>query len=137
LTAIGILKTISRLKPGSPFCVLETVAALQGAHHSPVRCHRIGQDKKVKIYRLITRNTYEREMFDRASMKLGLDHAVLTQLADATSETGGRSASADKSSEEARKLTSKEVDHLLKKGAYSILKGSYFHYFDKKVVPFE
>ncbi len=29
------------------------------------RCHRIGQNKSVKIYRLITRNTYERDMFDR------------------------------------------------------------------------
>ena len=37
------------------------------------RCHRIGQQKSVKIYRLITRNTYEREMFDKASLKLGLD----------------------------------------------------------------
>ena len=29
------------------------------------RCHRIGQNKPVKVYRLITHNTYEREMFDR------------------------------------------------------------------------
>ena len=29
------------------------------------RCHRIGQHKAVKVYRLITRNTYEREMFNR------------------------------------------------------------------------
>jgi SNF2 family DNA or RNA helicase len=44
------------------------------------RCHRIGQDKAVKVYRLVTRNTYEREMFDRASMKLGLDRAVLQSM---------------------------------------------------------
>ena len=31
----------------------------------------------VKVYRLITCNTYEREMFDKASLKLGLDKAVL------------------------------------------------------------
>ncbi|RNA41456.1 chromodomain-helicase-DNA-binding, partial [Brachionus plicatilis] len=41
------------------------------------RVHRIGQQKSVKIYRLVTRNTYEREMFDRASLKLGLDKAIL------------------------------------------------------------
>ncbi|RKP19872.1 hypothetical protein ROZALSC1DRAFT_817, partial [Rozella allomycis CSF55] len=41
------------------------------------RCHRIGQTKSVKIYRLLTRNTYEREMFDKASLKLGLDKAIL------------------------------------------------------------
>jgi SNF2 family DNA or RNA helicase len=44
------------------------------------RCHRIGQQKSVKVYRLITRNTYEREMFDRASLKLGLDKAVLQSM---------------------------------------------------------
>lgn len=31
----------------------------------------------VKVYRLITCNTYEREMLDKASLKLGLDKAVL------------------------------------------------------------
>jgi SNF2 family DNA or RNA helicase len=44
------------------------------------RCHRIGQQKSVKVYRLITRNTYEREMFDKASLKLGLDKAVLQSM---------------------------------------------------------
>lgn len=34
----------------------------------------------MKVYRLITRNTYEREMFDRASLKLGLDKAVLQSM---------------------------------------------------------
>ena len=32
------------------------------------------------MYRLVTRNSYEREMFDRASMKLGLDKAVLQRM---------------------------------------------------------
>ena len=36
----------------------------------------------VKVYRLITRNSYEREMFDRASMKLGLDKAVLQSMGE-------------------------------------------------------
>ena len=44
------------------------------------RCHRIGQVKAVKIYRLITRNSYERDMFDKASKKLGLDKAVLQSM---------------------------------------------------------
>lgn len=46
------------------------------------RCHRIGQKKNVKIYRLITRNTYEKTMFERAGMKLGLDKAVLSRIED-------------------------------------------------------
>ena len=41
------------------------------------RCHRIGQKKHVTIYRLITRRSFEAEMFERASKKLGLEQAVL------------------------------------------------------------
>ena len=37
------------------------------------RAHRIGQEKEVTVYRLITKNTYESEMFERATKKLGLD----------------------------------------------------------------
>uniref|UniRef100_A0AAY4AQT5 DNA helicase n=1 Tax=Denticeps clupeoides TaxID=299321 RepID=A0AAY4AQT5_9TELE len=70
------------------------------------RCHRIGQSKAVKIYRLITRNSYEREMFDKASLKLGLDKAVLQSMS-------GR--------ENVQQLSKKEVEDLLRKGAYGAL----------------
>ena len=76
------------------------------------RCHRIGQQKEVKIYRLITRNTYEREMFDRASLKLGLDKAVLQSM---------NTNQGSKTSEKANALSKKEVEDLLKKGAYGAL----------------
>ena len=77
------------------------------------RCHRIGQSKSVKIYRLVTRNTYEREMFDRASLKLGLDKAVLQSM---NTQQGAR---ANKDGGGA--LSKKEVEDLLKKGAYGAL----------------
>ncbi|CEF67400.1 Chromodomain-helicase-DNA-binding protein 6 [Strongyloides ratti] len=70
------------------------------------RCHRIGQKKMVKIYRLITANTYEREMFDRASMKLGLDKAVLQSMS---------------TKENPNQLSKKDIEELLKKGAYGAL----------------
>ena len=76
------------------------------------RCHRIGQEKEVKIYRLITRNTYEREMFDRAGLKLGLDKAVLQSM-----NTDQGKNKADK----ANQMSKKEVEDLLKKGAYGAL----------------
>lgn len=53
------------------------------------RCHRIGQSKSVKIYRLITRNSYEREMFDKASLKLGLDKAVLQSMSGRENANSG------------------------------------------------
>lgn len=35
------------------------------------RCHRIGQAKEVTIYRLVSRDTYEQNVFDCASRKQG------------------------------------------------------------------
>jgi SNF2 family DNA or RNA helicase len=40
------------------------------------RAHRIGQTKPVQVYRLVMRGTYERDMLDRAAMKLGLEQAI-------------------------------------------------------------
>lgn len=73
------------------------------------RCHRIGQQKMVKIYRLLCRNTYEREMFDKASMKLGLDKAILQSMN--TTQGGEKTGNG-------KQLTKKEIEDLLKKGAY-------------------
>lgn len=68
------------------------------------RCHRIGQTRDVKVYRLITRGTYESEMFERASMKLGLDQAIL-----------------DAKTENLNNMNVKQIEQLIKKGAYYIL----------------
>lgn len=40
------------------------------------RSHRIGQSRKVKVFRLVTRSTYESEMVERANKKLGLERAM-------------------------------------------------------------
>jgi hypothetical protein len=57
----------------------------------------------VKVYRLITANTYERDMFDKASLKLGLDKAVLQSMTPKDNQ---------------QPLSRKEVEDLLRKGAY-------------------
>ena len=69
------------------------------------RCHRIGQTKDVKVYRLITSNCFEQEMFNKASMKLGLEQAVL-----GTYQT-----------EDDGKPTGEEMEQMLKRGAYALL----------------
>ncbi|KAK8737028.1 hypothetical protein OTU49_004766 [Cherax quadricarinatus] len=78
------------------------------------RCHRIGQSKSVKIYRLVCRNTYEREMFDKASRKLGLDKAVLQSM----NSEGGKNGAAGGNS---LGLSKADIEELLKKGAYGAL----------------
>lgn len=75
------------------------------------RCHRIGQNKPVKIYRLICRNTYEREMFDKASLKLGLDKAVLQSM---NTQQGTRGLPG----ESGNSMSKKDVEELLRVGAY-------------------
>jgi chromodomain-helicase-DNA-binding protein 7 len=78
------------------------------------RCHRIGQKKSVKIYRLITRRSFESEMFQRASKKLGLEQAL---LGDGKFEQGD----IDESIERNKKLDSKELEQLLREGAYAVM----------------
>ncbi|XP_062916127.1 chromodomain-helicase-DNA-binding protein 8-like [Mobula hypostoma] len=74
------------------------------------RCHRIGQSKAVKVYRLITRNSYEREMFDKASLKLGLDKAVLQSMSSRENNING-----------IQQFSKKEIEDLLRKGAYGAI----------------
>ena len=45
----------------------------QGDNQAQARGHRIGQEKHVKTYRLITKDTYERYLFEVATKKLGLE----------------------------------------------------------------
>ncbi|KAL1499104.1 hypothetical protein AB1Y20_013617 [Prymnesium parvum] len=74
------------------------------------RCHRIGQTQQVRIYRLITNKTYERGMFERACLKLSLDHAVL----------GGAGSKDDKEGSKAPNQA--ELSKMLRYGAYEVLR---------------
>ena len=50
------------------------------------RCHRIGQTKEVKVYRLITNGTYEYELFQSASRKAALDEVLIGGGGDMSDE---------------------------------------------------
>ena len=82
------------------------------------RAHRIGQQRSVKIYRLLTAKTYEMHMFHSASLKLGLERAVLSQNRE-QSDDNDDSKSKRKSDKEAQ---AKQIDELLKKGAYDVFR---------------
>ena len=74
------------------------------------RCHRIGQKKEVKIYRFVSRNTYEEQMFEQSLKKLGLDR-VLRQH-----ELGGENGSAA--------MNQQELQNMLRNGVRGVFSGT-------------
>jgi len=86
------------------------------------RCHRIGQTKEVKVYRFLTAKSYERKMFDRAALKLGLDHAVLESSKIPKSEEleklirlGAYYAFEDDNNAEADKFGEEDIESIISK----------------------
>ncbi|EER17077.1 chromodomain helicase dna binding protein, putative [Perkinsus marinus ATCC 50983] len=75
----------------------------QNDNQAQARCHRIGQTKTVRVYRLLTRNSYEEKLFEIASKKLGLEQAIMSSVT-ANSELN---------------LSKQELEHLIKEGAYA------------------
>lgn len=106
MRAIFACGTFALLKCFSIFSRLFSDWNPQNDLQAQARCHRIGQTKDVKIYRLLTRKTYEMQMFHMSSLKMGLDQAVLKGF-----ETGSSSEGA---------LSKEEVERLLRHGAYDI-----------------
>lgn len=100
------------------------------------RAHRIGQTKPVTVYRLLTKKTYEMVMFRAASIKLGLDYAVMhnlkgsvevTALPTVTTGKTRRAAAASglagisaERAEHVSSLSKRELENLLKHGAYDM-----------------
>ena len=103
------------------------------------RCHRIGQTKEVKVYRLVTKATYEQSLFETSAKKYGLDEAVRgggdegggmgsdkpgSAKDDALKinrllKYGVHGALRDASGEEAAKFANEDIDDILSKRAES------------------
>merc|ERR1712083_112635 len=43
------------------------------------RAHRIGQKKQVRVYRLVTENTVDEKIVEKAEVKLKLDRMIIQQ----------------------------------------------------------
>uniref|UniRef100_M4BRS8 Uncharacterized protein n=1 Tax=Hyaloperonospora arabidopsidis (strain Emoy2) TaxID=559515 RepID=M4BRS8_HYAAE len=84
------------------------------------RCHRIGQKKSVKIYRLLTSKTYELHMFHKASLKLGLDQAVLGGIKN--DDPVAKLKGVPSTSKANDRMSKEEIESLLKHGAYEMFK---------------
>ena len=86
------------------------------------RAHRIGQTRAVRVYRLLTSKTYEMHMFHSASMKLGLDRAVLAHQRQQGGDEDQDSGKKTNKSKSEKEMQAKEIDELLKKGAYDVFR---------------
>ena len=108
----------------------------QNDMQAQARCHRIGQTKKVMIYRLTTRASYEEVMFETASRKLGLDqvmgrhshiltpllpHSHTLRIALDQAVLNGIETKEGGDGDLHRKLTPAELNSLLRHGAYGAL----------------
>ncbi|ETO15326.1 myb domain-containing protein, partial [Reticulomyxa filosa] len=100
------------------------------------RCHRLGQDKHVKVYRLITARSYEKEMFIKASKKLGLGKAIMGAMASELNSflSGGYVSIKNINiniiiyiyiimlTDQKQKATAEEINGWLKHGAYDVFR---------------
>ncbi|KYQ89093.1 chromo domain-containing protein [Tieghemostelium lacteum] len=76
------------------------------------RAHRIGQKNHVNIYRLVTKNSIEEDILERAKQKMVLDHLVI--------QTMEKSATASKSSSNV--FNKEDLEKILKFGAEDLFK---------------
>ncbi len=100
---------------------------LQNDIQAMSRSHRIGQTKKVNVYRLLTSKTYEMHMFHTASVKLGLDYAVVQHSKQMKTGGGGEAGLGEDSSSKKSSsissgggtdlsLSNKQLENLLRFG---------------------
>lgn len=87
------------------------------------RAHRIGQKNQVNIYRLVTKNSVEEDILERAKQKMVLDHLVIQRM-DTTGKTilskGNGTASATPNS--TTPFNKEELAQILKFGAEELFK---------------
>jgi hypothetical protein len=129
------------LTPADTVIIFDSDWNPQNDIQAQARAHRIGQTRHVKVYRLLTRKTYEMHLFQVASMKLGLDYAVMHNLKSSMEPSGQKAlvstgqkhadssdalgittdaTAADGSS--GINMSKKEIESLLKHGAYDIFR---------------
>ncbi|RZF46881.1 hypothetical protein LSTR_LSTR008262 [Laodelphax striatellus] len=81
------------------------------------RAHRIGQKNQVNIYRLVTKNSVEEDIVERAKQKMVLDHLVIQRM-----DTTGRTVLDKKSSSTTTPFNKEELTAILKFGAEELFK---------------
>jgi hypothetical protein len=79
------------------------------------RCHRLGQARPVRVYRLVTARSYEAKLLELANVKLALDHALLGAPDAAAERACGGGSRAQ------QRLSPSELEALIRYGAHAAL----------------
>lgn len=87
------------------------------------RAHRIGQKEEVKIYRLVSSNSVDEDIIQRAKNKMVLDHLVIQRM-DTTGKTviGAGEVGSKKGAGEGKNLSKQDLNLILKFGAEELFK---------------
>ena len=75
---------------------------------SQARARRIGQKNQVNIYRLVTKNSVEENIIERAKQKMVLDHLVIQSM-----DTSGRTVLNKKSNNNPFNKVIKQLDFIV------------------------
>jgi chromodomain-helicase-DNA-binding protein 1 len=81
------------------------------------RAHRIGQLRQVNVYRLVTRNSIEETILERAKKKMVLDHLVIQRM-----DTTGRTVLSKSAAPTSTPFSKEELVAILKFGAEELFK---------------
>merc|ERR1711962_1492838 len=86
------------------------------------RAHGIGQKEQVNVYRLVTKNSVEEEIIERAKKKMVLDHLVIQRM-DTTGRTIHKnSGPSQDSTKQGNPFNKDELSSILKFGAEELFK---------------
>merc|ERR1719402_859276 len=86
------------------------------------RAHRIGQKEQVNVYRLVTKNSVEEEIIERAKKRMVLDHLVIQRM-DTTGRTILKNAGHQQDyNKQGNPFNKDELSSILKFGAEELFK---------------
>ncbi|EGG10702.1 uncharacterized protein MELLADRAFT_22404, partial [Melampsora larici-populina 98AG31] len=82
------------------------------------RAHRIGQKNHVNVYRLVTKDTVEEDVLERAKRKMILEYAIINQM-----DTSGKNVG-KKEAPKTQQFNKEDLSAILKFGAANLFKSS-------------
>ncbi|KNZ49876.1 chromodomain-helicase-DNA-binding protein 1 [Puccinia sorghi] len=83
------------------------------------RAHRIGQKNHVNVYRLVTKDTVEEDVLERAKRKMILEYAIINQM-----DTSGKHVGRKEASKPETTFNKDDLSAILKFGAANLFKSS-------------